>query len=171
RQRQPAGEPQPQQERRSQPERRPAENEGQQPEQEHDALARDAEHDCRQPGQQPGGALHQEEHEDRLEASAATHLLSIERITLGSRSMAKGPPGLGTIQTWSMGGAVMLTEPSGQVASGDSSAKTPPPKGLKQMCSCSCQAVSEPPGEGPKSPGRLVSNMAPTRTRPARPRT
>src|SRR6266404_2930469 len=85
----------------------------------------------------PGGLLH--------------HERSIAVTTDESMSTANGPPcGLSTIQTCSMGGALMSIAPIGHVAYGVIKLNSKP-NGVKQMFSCWCHAVIGPPGSGPNS--------------------
>src|ERR1700746_1492450 len=76
-------------------------------------------------------------------------------------STANGPVGLSTIQTWSIGGALMSMAPRGQVEVGVMRLNSKP-KGVKQMFSCSCHAVTGPPGSGPNTPSVFIWNSAPS---------
>src|SRR5215470_2507819 len=86
--------------------------------------------------------------------------------TCGSgASIAVGPPGIGTNQTWIIAGVTLFTDPGGQVDCPGPTAPTTPSDPVRHRLVCTCHCVRQPPGWG-AGPLYVVMYIAATSTAP-----
>src|SRR6516165_6292773 len=86
--------------------------------------------------------------------------------TCGSgASIAVGPPGIGTNQTWIIGWVTLFTDPGGQVDCPGPTVPTTSCDAVRHRLVCTCHWVRQPPGWG-VGPWYLVMYIAATSTAP-----
>src|SRR5215472_12673238 len=86
--------------------------------------------------------------------------------TCGSgASIAVGPPGIGTNQTWIIGWVTLFTDPGGQVDCPGPTVPTTSCDRVRHRLVCTCHCVRQPPGWG-VGPWYLVMYIAATSTAP-----